>query len=83
MESILVTSVAGYAGLVLGVAILEGVAIMLLKLNIELPYFQKPAIDLGIVMSALLLLILAGAIAGLMPALKAARITPTEAMRAE
>lgn len=82
-ESILVTGVAGYSGLVLGVAIIEGVSALLTKMNIELPFFRQPEIDMGVALSSLMLLISAGVIAGLMPALRAARITPTEAMKAE
>jgi putative ABC transport system permease protein len=82
-ESILVTSVAGYSGLIVGVLLLEGVASILEKLNIQLPYFQQPEIDLKIALGALLLLVIAGVLAGLMPALRAARIMPIEAMRAE
>jgi len=82
-ESVLVTSVAGYAGLVIGVATLEGVAALLTKMNIELPYLQQPEIDLQVAISALIVLIIAGMLAGLMPALRAARIMPIEAMRAE
>lgn len=82
-ESVLVTSVAGYSGLVLGVGILEGVSALLTALKVELPFFQQPEIDLGIAISALLLLILSGVFAGLMPALRAARIMPVEAMKAE
>lgn len=83
MESVLVTGVAGYGGLVFGIIILETVSALLIKMHIELPFFQKPEIDLGIALSALILLIFAGLIAGLMPALRAARIMPIEAMRAE
>ncbi|WP_049631357.1 ABC transporter permease [Cellvibrio sp. pealriver] len=82
-ESVLVTSVAGYSGLVLGVAILEGVSALFTKMKIELPFFQQPEIDIGVAISALVLLIASGVIAGLMPALRAARITPIEAMKAE
>lgn len=82
-ESVMVTSIAGYSGLVMGVALLEGVSAMLRKFNIELPYFQRPEVDLTIALSALLLLIVAGVLAGLMPALRAARIMPVEAMKAE
>ena len=63
--------------------ILEGVAALLTSLKIELPFFQQPEIDLSIAISALVLLILAGVLAGLMPALRAARIMPIEAMKAE
>ena len=83
LESVLVTGVAGYTGLVLGVALLEGVAAAMKKLKIELPFFQSPEIDLSVAMSALLLLIVAGIVAGLMPAVRAARIMPVEAMKAE
>lgn len=82
-ESILVTGVAGYMGLVLGIAILEGISAALTKFNISLPYFQQPDIDMSVALSALLLLVLAGVLAGLMPALRAARIMPIEAMKAE
>lgn len=82
-ESVIVTSIAGYAGLVIGVAVLEGVSATLTALKIELPFFQRPEIDLSIAISALILLIISGVIAGLMPALRAARIMPIEAMRAE
>jgi len=83
MESVLVTGVAGYTGLVFGIGILEGASALLKKMQIELPYFQQPEIDLSIAISALLILIIAGLLAGLMPAMRAARIMPIEAMRAE
>lgn len=83
MESVLVTGIAGYAGLVFGVAALELTSVLLEKFHIELPFFQKPEVDLGIAISALILLVFAGVVAGLMPSLRAARIMPIEAMRAD
>jgi putative ABC transport system permease protein len=82
-ESVLVTSVAGYAGLIIGIIILEVVSATLTRLKLELAYFQNPEVDLTVALSALLLLVVAGVIAGLVPALRAARIMPIEAMRAE
>jgi len=82
-ESILVTSIAGYAGLIFGVIILEVVSATLTRLNMELAYFQNPEVDLTVAISALILLVVAGVIAGLIPALRAARIMPIEAMRAD
>lgn len=82
-ESVLVTAIAGYAGLVFGVALLESASAALTKLNIQLPYFQQPEINIEIAFMALAILVCAGVFAGLVPALRAARIMPIEAMRAE
>ncbi|MES2825023.1 MAG: ABC transporter permease [Pseudomonadota bacterium] len=83
IESILVTATAGYCGLVFGVVLLEVIASLLTKFKMELPYFQQPEVDIGVALSALVLLIISGVVAGLVPALKAARIMPIEAMRSE
>jgi putative ABC transport system permease protein len=48
-----------------------------------MPYFMNPEVDFGTAIAAILLLVGVGLLAGLMPALRAAKITPTEAMRAE
>jgi putative ABC transport system permease protein len=83
LESTLVTGVAGYIGLVIGVGLLELVAFVLRSTGAKLPYFVNPGVDFKLAITALLLLVGVGVLAGLMPALRAARITPTEAMRAE
>lgn len=83
MESILVTSIAGYAGLVLGVGLLELVSFGLRSAGANLPFFQNPEVDFQVAITAIVLLVVIGALAGLVPALKAARIMPIEAMRAE
>ncbi|MCB0588790.1 MAG: ABC transporter permease [Phaeodactylibacter sp.] len=74
-ESILITSVAGYLGLLAGVG-----AISLME-SIAVEYFRNPRVDLGVGLTATLVLVLAGALAGLMPARKAAQINPVVAMR--
>jgi len=83
MESILVTSIAGYMGMVLGVALLELVSFGLRKSGAKLDFFQNPEVDFHIAVTAIILLVVVGALAGLVPALKAARIMPIEAMRAD
>jgi putative ABC transport system permease protein len=83
IESTLVTGVAGYLGLVIGVGLLELVAFALRSTGAKLPYFVNPGVDFKLAITALLLLVGVGVLAGLMPALRAARITPTEAMRSE
>ncbi|MBL7956696.1 MAG: ABC transporter permease [Flavobacteriales bacterium] len=79
MESLVVTAIAGYGGLVLGIASLEAISTWLPGG----PMFRNPEVDLGIAIQALVLLIVTGTLAGLMPARRAARIRPIEALRDE
>lgn len=77
-EAVLITSFAGYVGLVLGVLVLETVGS-----KIESEFFSQPQVDLKIAVYALLLLVGSGAIAGFIPARKAAAIKPIDALRDE
>jgi putative ABC transport system permease protein len=77
-ESVLITSFAGYFGLVLGVVVLETIGS-----KIESPFFSQPSVDISIAIYALLLLVLSGALAGFIPARRAAAIKPIEALRDE
>lgn len=83
IESTLVTAIAGYLGLVLGVGLLELVSFGLRSVGAKLPYFLNPGVNLQVAVVAIFLLIGMGILAGLMPALRAAKITPIEAMRAD
>jgi len=76
-ESVLITTFAGYIGLVLGVGLLEVLS------GIDAPFFSNPSADFGLAVSATLLLIFAGAVAGFVPAQRAAKIKPIEALRDE
>lgn len=78
-EAIAITAVAGYLGLVLGVATLELVGSNLPASD----FFKDPHVELGVALSATALLVLAGAAAGAVPAVRAARIRPIEALRDE
>ena len=78
-ESILITSVAGYIGLVLGIAVLEVAS----KLTPPDGFFINPEVSLPVAVQATLLLILAGTIAGFVPARRAAAVRPVEALRNE
>ncbi|WP_088322719.1 ABC transporter permease [Polaribacter tangerinus] len=78
-ESVLITTIAGYLGLSLGTYILS-----LIGDSLEKDYFIKdPSVSTGIVVSATIVLILSGLIAGYVPAKKAANIKPIEALRAD
>lgn len=79
-ESLIITSCAGALGLLAGISLLDTIALALQQLNIHLPFFKNPGIDLHIGIAAIITLSLLGGIAGLIPAIKAARITPQKAM---
>ena len=78
-ESILITAFAGYIGLVFGVGLLELVGNAIPAHD----YFANPEININIAISATLLLIFAGAVAGYVPARKAASVKPVIALRDE
>ena len=78
-EAIVITSFAGYIGLVLGVGLLE-----LITKNVPpSEFFRNPEADFSVAVMATVLLIIAGAIAGFFPAMKAAGVNPVEALRDE
>ncbi|RLD81559.1 MAG: ABC transporter permease [Bacteroidetes bacterium] len=76
-ESILITSFAGYVGLVLGVGLLE----LLSGLLPETDYFANPEVNMQVAIAATLILIFCGALAGFVPARKAASVKPVVALR--
>ena len=80
MESVFLTLLAGYFGLLLGVILLEGIN-SLIGDSVEM--FKNPTVDLFVALVSLSVLVAAGAIAGLIPALKAVAVNPVEALRAE
>lgn len=82
-ESIFITALAGYFGLFLGVVLLEGINYALEGLGADIEFFTKPEINFQVAITALLILIVAGALAGLFPAMRAANIKPVDALKDE
>ena len=82
-ESIFMTATSGYFGLVAGVGLIEGVNYAMQTFHIETTYFSNPEVEFRMALTALVVLILTGALAGLIPARKAAAIRPIEALRSE
>lgn len=78
-ESVAITTLFGYIGIFLGTAVNEVIA----QLTAEVEFVSNPRTNLGIALSVTLVLILAGMLAGLFPALKALKIKPVEALREE
>ena len=86
LESLFITTAAGYIGLVGGVAIVE-----LINMGMSggggasdgPTMFKDPSVDMMTVVIATIVLIISGVIAGLIPAVKATKVSPIEAMRDE
>jgi putative ABC transport system permease protein len=76
-EAIFITGIAGYVGLMLGIGVIE----IIKYFKLEGDFFKNPDIDLSIALSSVALIIIAGALAGLFPALKASRVEPITALR--
>lgn len=86
MESIVITTIFGYIGLFGGVFITEILNVLMSQAGAEgsdFVIFTNPTVDMGIAISATLVMILAGVLAGYFPARKAVKIKPIEALRYE
>ncbi len=82
-ESVVITSVSGYLGLVAGVGVLETINYVMSLSPVKNPYFDNPEIDIQVAMIATAILVFTGALAGLFPAMRAASINPIEALKDE
>jgi len=79
LESVVITSLAGYLGLIGGIGLLE-------LINKTVPpsdFFRNPQANINIALTAMVILVIAGVIAGYIPARKATSVKPVEALRTE
>jgi len=90
LESIMITTIAGYIGLVMGTGLMEMINYFMVQSagpavseQDSGSIFLNPTVDINIAVYATLLLIVAGAIAGYIPAKRAASIKPIVALRDE
>ena len=74
-ESLFITSIAGYLGMLIGIGVLAYAAP-----GLEKYFIKDPEVDTGIVIFATVLLVISGIIAGYIPARKASKIKPIEAL---
>lgn len=87
-ESVITTAIFGYIGMLCGIAANEYMDATIGHDVIDTGLFQatmfvNPTVGLDVCIQATMVIIIAGTIAGLIPALKAARVRPIEALRAE
>jgi putative ABC transport system permease protein len=82
-ESVLLTALSGYIGLFSGVVIIELVSRVLIATGTKADYFKNPEIDFRVAIISLSILVICGALAGLIPGQKAISIKPVEAIRDE
>jgi putative ABC transport system permease protein len=82
-EAIFITTVAGYMGLVMGVLLLEGIGKLLDAGGGNAGFFGKPEVDFATAFSALVVLVISGLLASMMPAAKAAGVNPIVALQDE
>ena len=88
VESIIITTLFGYIGMVLGVAANEYMNATIGHRQVDAGLFKAtlfvdPTVGVDVCIEATIVMIVAGTVAGLVPSLKAARIRPIEALRAD
>lgn len=81
LESIAITTIFGYIGIVMGTIAMQ-VLTVIFK-NSENNPLADASVDISIAVKVTIVLIIAGALAGLIPALKATKVKPVEALRDE
>ena len=87
-ESVIMTSFFGYIGMVCGIAANEIMDATIGHTTVDTGLFKaamfvNPTVGLGTCIGATITIVIAGTIAGLIPAIKAAKIRPIEALRSE
>ncbi len=82
-EALVITGIAGYAGLAAGCALIAGLSYALKQLGMESDFFANPEINLRTAVVAIVVLTLTGLVAGLIPGLRAASVNPVVALRDE
>jgi putative ABC transport system permease protein len=82
-ESVVLTTFAGYFGLVIGVGILELINYLLTSTGANTQMFVHPGVNFRMAITALIILVVSGAFAGFIPARKAVSVKPIDALRYE
>jgi len=78
-ESVAITTLFGYIGIVTGTIVTQ----ILNNIFGDTDFLKNPTVNLSVAIEVTVVLIIAGALAGLFPALKALKVKPVEALRDE
>lgn len=82
-ESIFLTITAGFIGMLFGAGTMKLVQLIMESMQVDNSFFVDPTVDMRVAISATIMLVIAGLIAGYIPARKAAKVSPIEALRYE
>ena len=82
-ESIFLTIISGMAGIVFATALIALINFLMKGMDTSEMMFANPSVDLGVVMTALAILVISGLLAGLIPAQNAIKVKPVDALRTE
>jgi putative ABC transport system permease protein len=77
-ESVVITSLSGIGGMIFAMGLVS-----LISPAIDAPAFSNPSVEFSTILTCTIILVVAGVIAGLIPALKAAKVKPIVALRAD
>ncbi len=82
-ESVFITVLSGYFGLLAGTMVIGGIDAIMESANVDIQMFYNPEVSLLVAVGSLVILVIAGTLAGLIPAMMAARVNPVIALKDE
>ncbi len=82
-ESVFITALSGFLGLAMGTLIIGGFSFLMISNNIETENFYNPQVNPVVGITATIVLVIAGLLAGLIPALQASKVNPVVALKDE
>ncbi|MBT8220328.1 MAG: ABC transporter permease [Bacteroidia bacterium] len=83
MESVFITAISGYIGLLVGAGLLWLIATLMDQFGVESMFFANPEVNMTTGLISLLILVCAGTFAGLIPAIQASKVNPVDALKDE
>ncbi|MBQ9073180.1 MAG: FtsX-like permease family protein, partial [Muribaculaceae bacterium] len=78
-ESVAITALFGYIGILCGICVTELLSVLMTDVEV----MDSPTVSISVAASVTIVLVLSGCISGIFPAIKALKIKPVEALRAE